>query len=125
MLIFKGKMFEMKNALLILLLIFSLGCSVTADIDEEIKLRVNSYTVSCEGLMEGECLLIQEGDKIGSNDWQYFYFKDDIVGFSHEPGFIYDLSVKKFPVANPPQDASSIRYELIKVLSKNKDDQAD
>lgn len=113
----------MKNYLLLVLLVLNVGCSATADIEEDIELRVNSYTVACEGLMEGECLLIQEGDKIGSEDWQYFYFKDDIIGFSYEPGFIYDLAVKKNPVANPPQDGSSFRYELIKILSKVKDEQ--
>ncbi|UJH91031.1 DUF4377 domain-containing protein [Antarcticibacterium sp. 1MA-6-2] len=109
--------------LVLLVLVLTAGCSATADVGEEIKMRVNSSTVNCEGLMEGECLLIQQGEKIDSEDWEYFYFKDDIVGFNYEPGFIYDIIVKRIPVANPPQDVSSFKYELVKILSKARDEQ--
>lgn len=115
----------MRIIILLVLLILNSGCSATAtaDVGEDIELRINSHTVACEGVMEGECLLIQKGDKIGSEDWEYFYFKDDILGFEYEPGFIYDLAVKRIPVPDPPQDGSSFRYELIKILSKVKDEE--
>lgn len=51
-----------------------------------------------------------------SDTWVYFY--DQIIGFEYEPGFVYKLLVAKEPVKNPPMDASSIRYILIKELSK-------
>lgn len=103
-----------------LVLLFSLtACGVSEETTSQIvTLRVNSHTVECTGEMEGECLLVQEGDAIGGEDWQYFYYRDSIDGFEYEPGFVYDLLVRKIPVKNPPMDDSSVRYELVKVLSR-------
>lgn len=81
-----------------------------------VNFRVNSYTVDCVGEMQQRCLLVQEGDLIGTNDWGYFY--DKIKGFDYEEGSIYNLNVKQTTIANPLQDASSIEYELIELLSK-------
>ncbi len=98
-------------------LVFS--CNDNSDIPaEEIELRVNSYTVECYGEMEGNCLLVQEGDKTGTEDWEFFYYEDSIEGFDYEPGYVYDLMVRKITVKDPPQDGSSFRYELIRVTSK-------
>ncbi len=85
-----------------------------------INMTVNSYTVGCVGEMEGTCLLVQEGDMIGTENWENFYFYDSIEGFTYEPGFVYGLIVKKTEVQNPPADGSSIRYELVKIVSKEK-----
>lgn len=103
-----------------IILFFSLAaCGVSEETTlETVTLRVNSYTVQCTGEMEGECLLVQEGDAIGSEDWEYFYYRDSIEGFEYEPGFVYDLLVRKIPVKDPPMDAPSVRYELVRVLSK-------
>ena len=98
-------------------LVFS--CSSNTDVASEVMdLRVNSYTVECYGEMEGNCLLVQEGEKIGREDWEYFYYEDSIEGFDYEPGYMYDLMVRKIQVKDPPQDGSSFRYKLIKVISK-------
>ncbi|MBL4649217.1 MAG: DUF4377 domain-containing protein [Aureispira sp.] len=78
--------------------------------------RVNSYTVDCVGVGPQKCLLVQEGDLIGTNDWEYFYY--GIKGFDYEEGYIYNLNVKQTAIANPLQDASSVEYELIELLSK-------
>jgi hypothetical protein len=86
----------------------------------KINMMVNSYTVNCYGEMEGTCLLVQEGDMIGTENWENFYFYDSIEGFTYEPGFVYGLIVKKTEVQNPPADGSSIRYELVKIVSKEK-----
>ena len=48
--------------------------------------------------------------------WQNFY--GEIEGFTHEPGFRYELRVREEPVANPPADGSSLRWTLVKVVSK-------
>lgn len=107
---------KLYSILSIITLVFS--CNNT-DIDAEITdLRVNGYTVECSGEMEGNCLLVQEGDKIGTEDWEYFYYEDSILGFDYEPGYMYDLIVRKIRIEDPPQDGSSIRYELIRVVSK-------
>lgn len=108
----------MKKLFLFLFIAFLSGCGTTLEQNNQMDLRVNSYTVSCVGEMEGNCLLVQEGDKIGSDDWEYFYYEDDIVGFDYEPGFIYDLVVVKKNIENPPADASSFTYELVRIVSK-------
>ena len=79
-------------------------------------LRVNSYTEICQGLIEIQCLLVQEGDQIGTDRWEFFYTTID--GFDYEEGFLYDLDVKITEIENPPADASSLRYELIKLIEK-------
>lgn len=43
-----------------------------------------------------------------------------IKGFTYEKGNEYKLLVKKTTLANPPQDASNIRYELISIISQSK-----
>ncbi len=84
----------------------------------KVNMMVNSYTVDCIGEMEGTCLLVQEGDMIGTGNWEYFYFVDSIEGFKYETGFIYALEVKKTEIENPPADGSSVRYELVRIISK-------
>ncbi len=90
----------------------------TNRVNSSINMRVNSYTVDCVGEIEGTCLLVQEGDMIGTENWENFYFYDSIDGFTYEPGFVYGLEVKKTEVENPPADGSSIRYELVRIVSK-------
>ena len=110
----------MKIYMIFIIIISVFSCNNT-DIAAEITgLRVNSYTVECYGEMDGNCLLVQEGDKIGTEDWDYFYYEDSIVGFDYEPGYMYDLIVRKIRIEDPPQDGSSIRYELIRVVSKDR-----
>ena len=110
----------MKPSLSILLLLIFTACGSGKKADTEIPIRVNSYTVPCVGEAEGECLLIQKGTAIGTDDWEYFYFKDDIEGFDYEEGFTYDLVVEKKEVEAPPMDSSSEIYRLVRVESKEK-----
>lgn len=102
---------------LLTLCLFTASCS-NDDTIGTLNLRVDSFTVACEGVTIGECLLVQEGDMIGTEEWNYFYFKDNIEGFVFEANYVYDLIVQKTTIKNPPQDGSSIRYQLIKVISK-------
>ncbi len=102
-------------------LVLSLSCTNNDDAGiEEVRLRINSFTVDCEGVQIGKCLLIQEGDKIGTEDWEYFYFENSIDGFTFEPDFIYEILVRKTRIEDPPADGSSIRYALVRILSKTK-----
>lgn len=111
----------MKNFCLIIILALVYGCSTAVKDPDETIMRINSHTVDCVGgVMEGKCLLVQEGDLIGTEDWEYFYFEDSIIGFEYEPGYIYRIVVKKTTIPDPPQDASSLRYELLRILSKEK-----
>lgn len=111
---------NLKMISLIAVLILSVACSTSIRNDDEVTLRVNSYTVDCMGVVEGKCLLVQEGNKIGSPEWELFYFEDSIEKFRYEPGYIYTLLVRKTEIENPPQDASSFRYELLRILAKEK-----
>ncbi|WP_424493493.1 DUF4377 domain-containing protein [Salinimicrobium sp. GXAS 041] len=113
----------MKITVAYILILFFWGCGSTEDAVLETPLRVNSYTVSCIGEMEGECLLVQEGNAIGTDDWELFYYKDDIEGFDYEEGYIYDLIVEKSEIENPPMDASSVNYKLIRIESKEKQEE--
>ncbi|BDS10631.1 DUF4377 domain-containing protein [Aureispira anguillae] len=82
------------------------------------KWRINHYTEDCVGAFPQKCLLVQEGASIGTGDWQYFY--SFIKGFEYEEGYVYDLLVKQTDIIDPPMDASSIDYELVELLSKEK-----
>lgn len=109
----------MRNLLFFVVISLLTGCGASEDKGAETStLRVASHTVSCTGESEGRCLLIQEGTAIGTDDWEYFYYEDGIEGFDYKPGYIYDLLVRKIPVKDPPMDASSIRYQLIRILGK-------
>jgi hypothetical protein len=51
-----------------------------------------------------------------SDEWEYFY--EQIEGFAYEPGFIYKLLVAKESVKNPSADSPSVKYLLIREISK-------
>ncbi len=48
--------------------------------------------------------------------WTLFYQK--IEGFQFEPGYRYQLTVSKEQRTHIPADASSLRYRLLQVVSK-------
>lgn len=104
----------MKRLFLLGLICYS---CLAEDLHTEIIIRVKEAKTSCVGF-EGqtECYLVQQGSNIDGDSWEYFY--DQIEGFHYEPGFVYKLLVAKESVKNPPQDASNIKYILVKELSK-------
>ena len=60
-----------------------------------------------------KCLQIRESQNA---EWEPFY--DQIAGFEWQEGMEYELRVRVIPVENPPADASSLRYELIEIVSQ-------
>ncbi|MEO0900968.1 MAG: DUF4377 domain-containing protein, partial [Bacteroidota bacterium] len=48
-----------------------------------INLRVNYFTMECEGLFPTQCLQVQEGNDIGTTTWYNFF--DSIENFAYEP----------------------------------------
>lgn len=76
---------------------------------------VASQTADCTGVAPMKCLQIKEKK---SENWQNLY--SNIEGFTYEPGFEYTLKVRTEKVENPPADASSIKYVLVKEISKVK-----
>lgn len=112
-----------KYTSLILFLVFTLNsCSEddaprsTEGIPEGTNLRVNYFTTNCTGLFEQQCLLIQEKDDLGTDNWDYFYAP--IEDFDFEAGFIYNLEIKKTEIENPPADAPTYTYKLVRIISK-------
>lgn len=55
-----------------------------------------------------------------SEDWEMF--RTRINGFEYEKGYEYNLLLSISFVKNPPMDASSKNYTLVKVLSKEEKD---
>jgi glyoxylase-like metal-dependent hydrolase (beta-lactamase superfamily II) len=78
------------------------------------NLYVDSKLVDCVGVAPQQCMLVRED---ADSDWEFFY--DQISGFKFEKGYEYKLKIKTTKIKNPPADASSLKYTLIKVLEKN------
>ena len=102
----------MKNSiyLLITFVLLMISCSENSPIERYI---IASKTVDCSGVGKQKCMLVKKGD---SSKWEYFY--SSIEGFNYQEGFEYILDVKEEKVENPPVDGSSIRYILVKEISK-------
>lgn len=80
---------------------------------------VNSLRVACTGEAPMRCLQVQRGEQIEPSAWEYFY--SSIEGFDYKEGYIYQLTVEEEQIENPPADGSSIRYQLVDVLSQEMD----
>lgn len=50
--------------------------------------------------------------------WRLFY--NDIEGFTHEPGYLYELRVEVTEWPEQPMDASKERYILVRVVSRTR-----
>ena len=92
-------------------------CTTTANASagDEKTFIVGPQTVDCTGVAPMKCLQVKENV---SGNWTNFY--SNIEGFTYEPGYEYVLKVKTEKIANPPADASSIKYTLVKQVSKTK-----
>lgn len=102
-----------------LILIFLLGiwsCQPSADKERADlqRILISSETRACTGVSPMECLLVK-WDKNQEN-WELFY--NPIQGFDYVKGYEYELIVKVEKVDNPPADASSLKYILIKEVSR-------
>lgn len=77
------------------------------------KLTVASKQGDCVGVAPMKCLLVK---KDGQTDWEFFY--SNIEGFIYEPGYEYVLEIKIEEVEHPAADQSSLKYTLVKEISK-------
>ena len=91
-----------------LILLVLAACSPTTK-----TLYLGAKLVDCIGVAPQKCLLIKENP---GDDYTYFY--DKIEGFEWEEGFEYELRVEITKNSNPPADASSLHYRLVKVVNK-------
>ena len=80
---------------------------------EDTTLLVGPELVDCTGAAPMKCLQVKESPE---RPWRLFY--SPIEGFSHEPGYEYELRVRVTAVPNPPADASNRRYSLIEVVER-------
>ena len=74
---------------------------------EIVTMNVESETQPCTGVGPTDCMVI---------NGEYFY--SSIEGFEFEPGYEYELKVRKIERENPPADASAYEYRLVKIVSK-------
>ncbi|UWX55771.1 META domain-containing protein [Maribacter litopenaei] len=85
-------------------------------------LRVSGIKTECSaGAGKMQCLNIYRGEDINNPNWENFYAS--IKGFEFEEGYLQKIEVKetRLDKNEVPADGSSIKYELIKVLDKQKD----
>lgn len=112
------KKFMKKIGLIIVSVVLFIGCSVSSD---TVKMTVASEKQVAVGVAPMDVFLVKEGD---ATEWMFFY--SDIEGFDYESGYEYVLEVKKERVEEPiPADASSIKYILVKEISKIQKESSD
>ncbi|TAJ13799.1 DUF4377 domain-containing protein [Marinilabiliaceae bacterium JC017] len=114
------KLSIMKQILFIALLIAGLSaCKSTQKISSKAEttiMYVAGQQVACMGVAPQSCYLVKTDE---NNAWEFFY--SPIDGFEFEQGYRYKLEVAQLKIENPPADASSIKYKLVKVLTKEED----
>ncbi len=86
---------------------------------------VSGFKTNCDiGAGKTQCLVVEKSGNPNGNKWQTFYAP--IEGFEYKPGIMQKIRVKeqKIDKANQAQDASNIRYTLIKVEDSKPDTRA-
>ncbi|RDI41532.1 DUF4377 domain-containing protein [Nocardia mexicana] len=106
-----------------LMLIPVIGCAATGEsgssptsspaVGEVIDLYVAEQTRPCTGVAPQTCLQVRRDPNA---PWELFY--DRIEGFDHQPGYRYHLQVEKRPVLDPPADASTVSWRLVRVVEQ-------
>jgi hypothetical protein len=76
-------------------------------------LYIQDQLADCVGVAPMKCMQVRS--QPGAS-WSLFY--QQIEGFTFEPGFRYQLEVRTEQLTDVPADTSSVRYQLIRVLSK-------
>ena len=81
------------------------------------KMTVAGHQVNCQGVGPQKCLVIL---KENERNWTYLY--QQIEGFNYVPGYRYVLEIEEemIPVPNGAADAPSVKYKLIKQVSRTK-----
>lgn len=107
------------NMLSGLLATIAFSSAMTSDLNSDtVTYWINSYRVPCVGVAPMNCLQVR---KETSGQWQTFY--SSIIGFDHEPGYLYRVRVleERLDPSQVPADAGSIRYTLVSVEEKTRD----
>ncbi len=83
---------------------------------------VSGVKTECtSGMAKTECLNIYKGEDLNNPVWENFH--PHIKGFEFEEGYMQKIKVKEIQsdAKETPADASSVKYELVEVLEKQKD----
>ena len=105
---------KMKKVIVILVIGLSLFSCENKDLPTLEKiLIIASQKVDCVGVTSQKCFLVKEKE---TQNWVYFY--DSIINFTYQEGFEYEVIVSEEEIENPPQDVSSRKTTLVKILSK-------
>ena len=76
------------------------------------SVEVAAFRVPCVGFINQMCLLTKaEGESESTLEY------DSIKGFEYEWGKNYELITETHHISNPPQDGSSVRVELVEIVS--------
>ena len=83
------------------------------DAQEVTRLWIGPSTVPCQGVGPMDCLQVAT-----SADGEPQLFYDPIEGFEFIEGTSYVIDVRVTDVEDPPADASSKRYALVKIVEQ-------
>ena len=107
----------MIKTLILALLLLPVGCGITEPVvkkAETLTLFVGPERTECMTIIPTTCLQVRFSPE---GSWENF--SDPIEGFEFELGFLYELRVRRIPIADPPADGSSFRWILLELVSKN------
>jgi len=92
------------------------ACSTNKKTTEK-TIVISSETKPCsDGVKQKDCLQVKWTKD--QTDWELF--NNEIEGFTYEKGNEYELVVSEEKVKNSSADTSSIKYKLVKEVSKKK-----
>lgn len=81
---------------------------------ETVRLWIGPEQLDCVGLVPQTCLLVSTSE---TGEPELFY--DSIEGFDPQPGTSYVVDASVEQIDNPPADASSVKYTLIKIIEES------
>ncbi|MEC7121037.1 MAG: DUF4377 domain-containing protein [Pseudomonadota bacterium] len=80
---------------------------------QQFQIEVAPVLEDCVGVAPMKCMQYR---KKGDRTWLNHY--GEIEGFEYQPDYRYVLEIKQTSVLNPPADASSLRWELVRIVEK-------
>ena len=101
-------------ATLLFAAIFAFGGKAAAQSKNEI-LIVADQKASCRGIVAEDCLQVKH-----LNEDKYTPLRQEIENFKFIPGYFYILKVRAETIKNSPADNSSVKYQLRKILAREK-----
>ncbi|MEU8901215.1 DUF4377 domain-containing protein [Nocardia sp. NPDC048505] len=85
----------------------------TAPAAQQFEIEVAAQEVPCTGVAPMQCLQVRKDPQA---EWELHYFGID--GFDYQPGYTYRLLIEERPWVDPPADAPSVTWRLVRVLDK-------